>query len=608
MTANQRHLYAFGFFLAFFLTLFLQFPLQKALPGNCDTWLAIALSNTYFSEIASFVSGTESGRAMYPAKHVFAYGESSIAVGLIFIFFKLIAGTDYLAYYFFISFLFTLSGFGVYLFSSLLLKNWTSSLFAGFVFSCSNMMFAHIDDSIIIFFFISALSLYFFLKFFKNNKSKYLYFTALSASFQIYCSVYMFIYLSIMLSIVACLNHQGIRDHFRKFIAPVLLGLLLISPWCFFYITILKEVAVATPFEPLYTIKMTSLNLIDLVLALPGNIIYGGIIDIPMNWGFVRHHNFHGLLILSLAFYALLKWNKENRKLLAIIAIGGVLLSLGPMLMVGTDEIIPTPLYPLYHHLPILEYLRVTSRAFFIFSFAIAVLAAMSFEKITQNLDPRKFLAVSLLFFLAHFIENTPMPFKAFKYEGLYEPPAIYEQIRAENNNDTLILDLPSYFSLDYPNWTDSAFRNPESHIFKQEGKEKIEIVNQGMFVSSWDDVFEYNREIIYLNWQTSHKLNTINGVNGYFPEPRLIYQYHINKLPDPDSLITLKNMGITHIVFHKKLRLKNELDYLDQLRQSTYLKIYQEDEETVLFKFNRMNKTPDPASNRKEEAIQVAQ
>lgn len=36
---------------AYFLALFAQFPLAGCLPGNCDTWYAIAFTNLYRNEL-----------------------------------------------------------------------------------------------------------------------------------------------------------------------------------------------------------------------------------------------------------------------------------------------------------------------------------------------------------------------------------------------------------------------------------------------------------------------------------------------------------------------------------------------------------------------------
>ena len=60
------------YFLIFFF-LFLPYPIAKSLPGNCDTWLSVALSNTYLKNILTFFTEGEVFRSLYPVKNVFSY-------------------------------------------------------------------------------------------------------------------------------------------------------------------------------------------------------------------------------------------------------------------------------------------------------------------------------------------------------------------------------------------------------------------------------------------------------------------------------------------------------------------------------------------------------
>ncbi|MBU0985943.1 MAG: hypothetical protein KKH68_01715, partial [Proteobacteria bacterium] len=54
--ALTKHLFPFLFYTLFFLALFSQFPLKKSLPGNCESWLVISLSNTYLEKITAFLT------------------------------------------------------------------------------------------------------------------------------------------------------------------------------------------------------------------------------------------------------------------------------------------------------------------------------------------------------------------------------------------------------------------------------------------------------------------------------------------------------------------------------------------------------------------------
>ena len=129
-------------------------------------------------------------------------------------------------------------------------------------------------------------------------------------------------------------------------------------------------------------------------------------------------------------------------------------------------------------------------------------------------------------------------------------------------------------------------FENPKDFVHKKSGNPELQVMNMGMFVDSWDDIFQYNREIIYTNWQNRHKIDSINGVNGYFPTPRMIFQYHINRLPDPESFMFLKKSGINFIVWHEFMKIKSDKMPLSELEKSPCLrKIAENGEGSVLFR-----------------------
>ena len=96
--------------------------------------------------------------------------------------------------------------------------------------------------------------------------------------------------------------------------------------------------------------------------------------------------------------------------------------------------------------------------------------------------------------------------------------------------------------------------------------------------------MFTSNREIMYGIYQTKHHLNSVSGINGYFPVPRLLYQHRIEQLPDKNALLWLAKNGVTHIVFHKNMVIKKDHLTLKSLRQSSLLEPLFEDEQSVLF------------------------
>lgn len=564
---------AFLFFLIFFALLFLQFPLKKAVSGNCDTWLALTYPGYTFEVIKSFFTGEKFGMPMYPVPNPLSYGESAPGIQLFIILIRSLGLADYWTNYIYITLIFSLTGLAVFIFAGNFTRTFYASLLAGFIFTCSNMCFAHIDDSIIIFFFLPALSLHFLTRWFKERKNKLLYISAILGGLQVYFSFYIFFYLFVLKLIFIIFYSFQKKVKIKAVIRPFMIYTLIFSaisfPHIAFHYYTLTQLDFITPFEQMYTIKMASLNPVDLLLVLPDNLIYpnlGKHLGIPMNWGFVRHYNFTGLAAFILFIYSFFKWNKY-RLFIGIIATSGIMLAIGPYFMFNMQELFPTPLYVLYKYIPILNFLRVGARAHFIFLFALSVGVALSAEKFSGKFRyPVIFLAV---FFLLHFFENTPFPMKSFDAKYTEEIPDAYSYIHSLDH-DSLIVELPSSMNIEYLNWNDRTFNDPYNFILKN--NEQLKVDNLGMFVNSWDDLFEYNREIIYMNWQMSHKLDSVNGVNGYFPTPRIIWQYHIGKIPEPESLRILKEWGADYIIWNSSMELETDKLKVADLKKSNCL------------------------------------
>jgi hypothetical protein len=580
------------FYGLFFLLLFLQFPLNKAISGNCDTWLALTYSNYTLESIKSFFTGEYMGKAMYPVDNPLAYGESAPGAQMMIIFFKMFGFSDHWTNYFYISLVFIMTASAIFIFAGNFVSSFFSRLFAGFIFTCNNITFAHIDDSIIVFFFIAALSLHFLYKWFKERKNRYLITAAVLNGIQIYFSFYNFLYLSVMAAIFIIVLSPKNKTAIKELVKPLsifyAIVLSLSLPMVLFYLHTLKGLEFVNPFGSLYTTTKASLNPVSMILVLPDNLIYpdlGEILEIPKNWGFIRHYCFTGLLSLALFFYSLKKWNKQ-RLLFSVIAFIGLFMAMGPVFQFNFKDIFYSPLYIFYTFIPILEFLRVTGRAHFIFLFAISISAAISFDKITKTF-PKKALFLIPAFFIVHAIENTPFPMISFDSSYTETVPEIYSKIK-EIKPDSVVLDLPSFMKVEYPDWKDSVYRDLTMFIKKSPDNPPLIVENLGMFVYSWDDLFEYNREIIYTNWQTGHKLNSVNGVNGYFPTPRMIFQYHINKLPDPKSFSALKKWGVEYIVWHEDMIIERDHLQLLYLEKSECLEKISGTEKKYLFKLKK--------------------
>jgi hypothetical protein len=585
--ANFKPLVAIVLFFLFFLALFIIFPLTNTLPGNCDSLLLISYSNYNLEYFFSFLNGEDIGTAMYPVLDPTSYGESAPGAQLLFLFFRLLGFDNYWSYYFFLVVIFSLNGFGLFLFSGHFLKRSVSRFFCGFAFSCSNMAFAHIDDTIVFFYFPTFLSLFFVGRWFENCHKKFFFFSALSASLIVYFSFYVFFYsifiISFFFFFLSFRNGIAIKTTLLRALVFAILPLLTSIPHVFFHLHTLNGLSFLNPFDPMYTTQMTSLSPFDLALALPDNRIYGGIVEVPtMNWGFVRHHNFISLLMVFFALFALLK-TKGHRLLFVLLIFLGISLSIGPYFMFGTKVLAPSPLLFFYESIPILSFLRVTVRAYFIVLFSIAVLAAIFVDYLLLHTNNRyaKHALIAVIF-VVHLFENVPLPLKSFDIPLAYHQES-YSSI-VKKDPQAIILDLPSRLHIGYINWDKYIYADPTSHIAQDNDVEEASIRNNGMFVNSWNSVFEYNREIIYTSWQTKHKLNTVNGVNGYFPTPRIIFQYHINKLPEPGSFTWLFKHGVRYIVYHRDMVIPEDTHKEEDIERSRCTKVFYESANSIVF------------------------
>lgn len=573
-----RRLVAFTFYVLFFGILFLQFPLKDSIPGNCDSWLVISLSNQYLLFLRSLFDHSV-GIAMFPSPLPFAYGESSPGCAGLFLSFKLFGMNDLWAYYSYTVLIFALTAFSVFNFTRLFSASSLGPLFAGFAFTCSNMMFAHIDDSIIYFWALPLTAAALLFRALNENRARLAVVAFVLGGLQMYFSIYVFIYQSLLLAIIIAyhLRRPECRATLRNTWWAIVLYLALPLPYVAFYLNTLVNLNVIDPFGRHYTAKMTSLMPFDFVAALPENPIYGNIINLPQNWGFVRHRNFIGLLLPALALFGCMRWN-SRRALFIAIAVAGIVFAVGPNLMIHPQAKYqpPTILYPFYTWIPILSYLRVTNRAYFLVLLSLSVCAGLSIERITTSLFDRKRAAiacsVAVLVFLVHGIENIPVPFKAWNVAKWIDIPADYLSFARKTGTNEVFLDLPTSFTMHFQDDRSWRSADPSRLVNRRPGEPRLSITELSMFTHSWDDLFQYNREIIYMHWQTQHRRSSVNGLNGYFPTPRVVYQYWIQRLPSAEAIGRLEQYGVTTLIYHKGMEIPEDSLTLRQLETSPQL------------------------------------
>ena len=514
------------YFLIFFF-LFLPYPIAKSLPGNCDTWLAVALSNTYLKNILTFFTEGEVFRSLYPVKNVFSFGESSPGLGLLFILCKIILWNDLWAYFLFLVIQFTLTSFSFLLFADLFIKNRWASYLGGLFFCTNHFVFSNIDDTLIIFYFVPFLSLYFLHRSFKNfNKNDFIISFLLLGTVP-YFSFYLYFYLWPILFITFLFYNEEIKKFELSFVlSSLFISLIVSSPLILFYLKNSSNPAFVNPYNIPMVIKSTSLHGGDFFKALPENMMkissHGNSIQDPF-WALLRRHAWIGFVLPCLGAVGwFLNKGKKISWTITSISLLGLFLSLGPTIYIFGLEI-PSPVAIIYEWLPLSSFLRVPLRAFFITLIGLCFFSCFSFKYLFELRKKNKKLSFLSLAFLISFyvIENIPFPLKKYPSFSLEKPPPYYERID-KIYRPKVVLNLPSFIQFD--------------------------------FLDSKENLYSFNREVLYMNWQTKLSHHIVNGVNGYVPKHRIKLQSTLRNLKSRDSLKKLKNMGVEMILVHKNL------------------------------------------------------
>ena len=536
----------------FFLGLFSQFPLNESIPGNCDTLFSIAFGNNYLNRLQAALTGEAIGSYLYPSHFVYGYGETSLLGLSVLSFFRFLGFTDVIAYYFFISFIYISSAFAIFLLAGTYTENRFAALFAGFAFTCSNFSFANIDDSVVLLYFIAALSLYLLKKYVASQRLNYLYLSYILAGFQIYVNAYVFLFQFIMMHIVVLCNIRKMGILNRHFWAAICIHILILLPFISMYLYSHGHFEIINAWQSKMVILDMSLKPAHLAGVLPNNLIYSADVLDHFYWKSIRHHAFLGLCFYALVLIGLFK-KQNNKKELVLIALAGLILAVGPHLKIGSMTF-PCPMGFIYGLSPLFELFRVPLRAFFMTSLAFSICAAWGLSAIVSYFKRKRWTIVGYVIgfsiFFLHFIENTPFPLMSYDYQKNYEISKSYLDFFRDKKN-MIVLDLPS-----------------------------TKITS---FSRSEDPVYAYNREIVYMIWQTRHKQNTLNGVSGYFPRSRLEIQKYVDRLP---ALDLFQKQEIDYLVFHKDMAIQYEKEsLLGDLKEALGLTIVHEGDDLCIFR-----------------------
>jgi hypothetical protein len=537
-------------------------------------------------------TGEDVGTPLYPERNVFAFGESAVGTSALFAALKLATGDDVLAYYFFTVLLLSLNALAVYLLARWYVRDRLAALFAGFAFSVSAYTLGNIDSPHTSFFFVAFLCLERCKRYLETSSRPALVSAAFLGGAQAYFSTYVFLFQSLALGGLAArhLWTQRPRVEAKHVLLAGALYLALAAPLFGFYWSGSRGANFTNPWDPLFLAEVHSLEPSDLLRSLENNALYpfgrvvlardiadrtqamirAGILrfedltnedastvlgklstpDDPKYFVYTRRCAFVGFTLYALASLGI---SRRRTELLALYACA-LVLSFGPLIWIG-DEMLPNVTLPLYKW-GVASVLRVPCRAFAFALLALVLLAATGLERVgskpSLRTPSRRALAYGLAA-AAVAAENVPLPLKSFEGAKLATPePAVVEFFTGKRG--TVVLDLPS---------------RPGGALYRDS-----------------TDLFEWNREIVYMNRQTYHLQNVVNGVHGYFPRSRLHVQRWIEALPSPEALQALREYGVEFIVYHRALELPWEAGLEEELASSSDLVAVSESPEVTIFRW----------------------
>jgi hypothetical protein len=578
-------------FLVLFLLIFAQFAAQGRLPGNIDTWYAIAFTNAYLNEVREAVGLGSFGTFLHPVENPFAYGETSLALALLPMALRAVGLPDVTAYYVFLAVIYAVTGFGAFKVATLYVRPRGPCILAGVIFSASNFLLSTIDSPHTTFFGLAFLSFHQFKQYILEERRRSLWLAATLAGLQVWFSAYVFLLLAVGIGALTLANLKRLVPSLqsaRRLAAPALLAALIASPFFLAYFAKLEDYF-SWRSQALLFAEFNSLDLQDLLNPMPDNLIYPeghrfdhedsvrlqqilGREDPALNseefylmigaspledeeslWVASRKRAFIGLLPLALAAAGWMV-RRPGRGELTLLALISLALALGPVNRVGSLTV-PMPAWLLYDTLPGFHMFRIPGRAFALTLLAVAAMAARGLGWILERWGrgrPRVWVAVSALACLVVLAENVPVPMRSFEGSAFSRPPERYARFFSDKP-DADILNLPSG-------------------------------IGYGL-AGSADDLNVFNRELIYMNWQAHHGCTIANGVNGYIPNARIQVQRLIAALPSEEAIRGLEERGITHLVFNKNLLLRGEAKLLRQLLRAPGVTPEMDSRTTTIFK-----------------------
>ena len=238
--------------------------------------------------------------------------------------------------------------------------------------------------------------------------------------------------------------------------------------------------------------------------------------------------SFPGFTVALLALACLVRgeaWRDPRARMALAVGVAGGTLALGANL----------PGYRvLYELVPILKGIRVVSRFAWLTLFAFPILAAFTLAAWKRRLRPRWGTLVAVAVALLVTVEALRAPMTFTIYEGI---PRIYDRVAAMDG--IVLAELPF----------------PPRELIKDNGP-----------------------SVLYSAW---HLKPLLNGYSGFTPASYTTYAKVMDSFPSSDSVRSLRAIGVTHVLAHKR---RVPLDLLERCTHAADLTLVADEGDQVLY------------------------
>ena len=471
---------------------------------------------------------------------------------------------------------FPLAAGAMYLLSFYLTENITASFMSGLFFAFSYPRLAQVGHLPTITSQWLPLYILYLLKFLRDGKRKNLLLLLLWYIISIGASIYFGVFLIPITAIILITDYirrtrskltqeyAKLLKSFLPFVIPfgIILTLLL-----FPYIRLKAE----NPDMKRSIDDLTHLraNLTDYISVLPTSINTAKFLPNNTN----EHVLYPTLTLIALALLGLLSSKKRNRYYtytFGAIALVSFILSLGNEQSFSfgpfSTGIIKMPYYYMYKLFPVFQIVRVPARFGIFVILSLSSLASIGVVAISKLKISKWIIGILLcLFILEVWQYNTPMVLVPTKKTI----PSVYTWI-SEQPEPMILAELP--VSLFYHGDT------MENQLYKTYDK-----------LNKQDT---YALETYRLYFSSFHNKRMINGYSGFLPDSYNRLTENLENFPSEDSIQTLRDLGVTHVVIHiNQYDDKRRDDITKTLPNSPLLAISYSQNGDLVYRINKKQK-----------------